>query len=308
MRKKTLDEFIAEARKIHGDKYDYTSVDYKNINTKVSIKCPIHGVFSQTPHNHIYLGQGCPLCGTEQRSKSQIDSLETFVSKAVARHGDVYDYTKAVYLGSKKPLEIVCKEHGSFWQRPNDHLIGRGCPVCGGRKRSVEDFIRAAKAIHGEKYDYSNVTKGYGDEKVSITCLKCGKTFLQKPWSHLQGHGCPYCVKSRLEGEIEAFLMSNGVEFEREKMFDWLGRMSLDFYVPTHNVAIECQGEQHFVGSRCFGHKELEDVILARDKRKLELCNANGIRVLYYTNAPIPSEYIGYITNDKEQLLRQVLL
>lgn len=307
MRRKTLEEFIDESTEKHCGKYDYSEVEYKNLDGKVKIICPVHGSFWQSPRNHLFFGQGCPACGNERRSVGQMMSLADFVSKAVERHGDRYDYSKAVYKGSKRPLEIVCPVHGAFWQRPNDHLGGKGCPVCGGRTKSIEQFIHEAKSIHGDKYDYSEVGKGYGDEKVSIRCLKCGNIFTQKPWSHLQGHGCPYCIKSRLEEEIEAFLASNGIVFEREKKFEWLGRLSLDFFLPTYNVAIECQGEQHFNGSRCFGHKEMEATLIDRDKRKYGLCKDNGIEVLYYVNGSVPNDYIGFITNDKDILLSNII-
>lgn len=60
-KKKTTEQFISEAIKVHGDKYDYSKVEYKGCNTDVLIICPIHGEFSQTPTHHL-LGCGCKRC------------------------------------------------------------------------------------------------------------------------------------------------------------------------------------------------------------------------------------------------------
>jgi len=61
-RRKTIEEFIEDARRVHGDKYDYSEVDYKNNKTKVSIICKKHGLFYQTPNDHLS-GYGCKKCG-----------------------------------------------------------------------------------------------------------------------------------------------------------------------------------------------------------------------------------------------------
>lgn len=93
------------------------------------------------------------------------------------------------------------------------------------------------------------------------------------PANHLRGEGCPICNESRLEKEISEFLNENGIEYERQKRFDWLGKMSLDFYLPKHNIAIECQGAQHFEPVGFFGGFENFKLQYARDNDKLSKCN-----------------------------------
>ena len=122
-------KFIQKAKEIHGNKYDYIG-DYVNRKMKIEISCPIHGIFNQTPANHIQHKQGCPQCGfISTASKKTLDKDE-FISKAKEIHGNKYDYV-GLYVKSINKIEIKCNKHGSFFQSPNNHLGGKGCPHCG---------------------------------------------------------------------------------------------------------------------------------------------------------------------------------
>ena len=59
------------------------------------------------------------------------NTKETFIQKALTKHGEQYDYSRVVYVNNKTPVEIICPEHGVFYQRPDSHLVGKGCPFCG---------------------------------------------------------------------------------------------------------------------------------------------------------------------------------
>ena len=124
MGKKTKEEFIKGARKKHGDKYDYSKVDYVNKRTKVCIICHEHGEFWQTPSSHLQ-GKGCPICGgTSTLTKEEL------IKKARKVHDNKYNYTKVEYVNNKTKVCIICPEHGEFWQTPYDHFYGCGCPKC----------------------------------------------------------------------------------------------------------------------------------------------------------------------------------
>lgn len=126
---KSSEEFIFNAKMLHGDLYDYSKVDYKHSGTEVEILCEIHGAFKQKPRDHLG-GSGCHSCGIEASRLNSLKDIEYFVQKAKETHGDKYDYSKSVYLGAAKQIEIVCKHHGSFWQRATDHYVS-GCDKCG---------------------------------------------------------------------------------------------------------------------------------------------------------------------------------
>lgn len=124
---------------------------------------------------------------------------EGFIAKARLKHGDRYDYSKTVYVNQTTPVTIICPEHGEFLQRPNNHYMGAGCPVCSGNKRyNAESFAAKAKTVHGDKYDYSKVRYVNNKTKVMIICPKHGE-FWQIPDKHLRGEGCPSCSDDKLE-------------------------------------------------------------------------------------------------------------
>jgi hypothetical protein len=117
-----------------------------------------------------------------------------FLEKAKSIHGDDFDYTKVEYINSKKKVIIICKKfgHGEFLQKPNIHLHGSGCSKCANKNVTTEEFIRKAKEVHGDAYDYSLVEYVNNTTKIKIKCLE-GHIFTQIPQSHLSGHGCPIC-------------------------------------------------------------------------------------------------------------------
>ena len=139
----TIEEFIQKARKIHGKKYDYSCVDYKNTETKVKIICPKHGEFWQTPHGHLS-GRGCQKCRGEFLRKKFVSSKEEFLERARKVHGDRYDYDGVNYVNNRIKIKIVCPKHGEFWQRPDAHLSGQGCPECS-KKRTKESIIKGVE-------------------------------------------------------------------------------------------------------------------------------------------------------------------
>ena len=133
----TKEEFVMRAKAVHGDKYDYTKTTYKNNKFKITVICPIHGEFEQTPLNHLR-GRGCRKCGFDLIHDKNRVLMDDFIKKAKAVHGDKYDYSKVVYKSSREKVCIICPEHGEFWQTPSNHLSGRGCRKCGLIRRSAE--------------------------------------------------------------------------------------------------------------------------------------------------------------------------
>lgn len=205
-KKLSVEEFIEKSCRVHGSKYKYNAVVYKDNKTKVDIWCKKHKcMFSQTPSSHMS-GVGCPQCGYEKVSDSLVSSVKDFVEKALELHGDNYDYSRVDYKGSTSKVDLFCNKHKTvFSMRPGNHLAGQGCPTCGDESaaklhtRDAEQFISMAKSVHGELYDYSNVEYTKSTTPVKIGCGLCGETFEQKPVSHLWGSGCNKCAKRRSE-------------------------------------------------------------------------------------------------------------
>jgi len=211
--------FIEKSKKIHGDKYDYSNVIYKRCNIKVSIICKIHGEFKQIPYSHL-LGHGCRKCGHINSSKKRSSALDDFIKKSKIIHGNKYDYSNVKYKNNRTKVVIICKTHGIFKQKPNDHLLGHGCYKCGklncAKKLSynVHIFIEKSKLIHGDKYDYSNVKYKNNRTKVVIICKIHGE-FEQTPKKHLKKQGCPKCSRYCMDQEyfIERAKMLHGNKY-----------------------------------------------------------------------------------------------
>lgn len=191
---KKLERFIEKAKKIHGDKFDYSKVEYVNPQTKVCIICPEHGEFWQKPINHLNGTICCPGCVKDYFKVKREDEKRKFIERANKRHGGKYDYSKVDYINKATKVCIVCPEHGEFWQTPDAHLTGSGCQDCYKSKNTTttEAFVKKAKEVHGDKYDYSKVEYKNHNAKVRIICPIHGE-FEQVAGTHLAGCGCPKC-------------------------------------------------------------------------------------------------------------------
>ena len=238
------EEFIAKSMKVHGDKYDYSKLEYVNSHTKVCIICPIHGEFWQIPDAHVR-GVSCPKCA----HRSTKYAISEWVEKARKVHGDKYDYSKVKYVNNKTKVCIICPTHGEFWQTPNSHLLGQGCRKCGinrittSLKHTTEDFIEQSKEIHGDKYDYSKVKYDGNKNAVCIICPTHGE-FWQTPHEHLDGCGCPKCATyySKYEDELFTYIDSLGCGKIISRCRKIINPQEIDIFIPSKNIGFEYNG------------------------------------------------------------------
>jgi hypothetical protein len=211
------DYLIKRFREVHGDKYDYSKIEYVNARTKVTIICEEHGhgEFEQRSGDHLS-GKGCPKCfGSVKLTTEEV--IEQFREV----HGDTYDYSKVNYIGTKTKVIIICEEHGhgEFEQLPVVHKKGSGCPKCGANKLTTEEVIEQFIEVHGDKYDYSKVRYSKNNTKVTIICDDHGE-FEQKPNNHKGGAGCPKCGANKLTTEevIKQFREVHGDTYDYSKV------------------------------------------------------------------------------------------
>lgn len=188
IKNKPNDDFARKAKKVHGDKYRYYAVEYKNLTTLVKIACGDHGFFEVTPDEHLN-GKGCPVCDKRKRE-------DEFRNTANLIHDNKYSYRSTNYVNPSSKVIIHCSKHGDFLQTPRNHLNGKGCPKCASGELTTEDFIELAyKAHDNENYTYDRAVYTGTHNKLIITCYKHGD-FLQAPSNHLRGDGCPVCAES----------------------------------------------------------------------------------------------------------------
>jgi len=312
--KLTREEFIEKAKLVHGDKYDYSLVEYIDKKTPIIIVCLKHGEFTQLSPLHIK-GKICPHCGKEQgiRKNKERQKPFLFIENGKKVHGDKYDYSLVEYNGVNQKVKIICPVHGIFEQYPLNHSRW-GCKKCvdDSKVKSIDKFIEDSKSIHGDKYDYTLVEYKNNNTKVKIICKFHG-IFEQIPRSHSKGRGCSLCNSPGNVSEPKLFLKVKR-SFKNEDIITqgkplWLTRnQRFDIYFPKYNIAIEYQGGQHFHSVKWFGGEDTFKYTQELDERKRLLCLENKCELFYFTYNPkdIPIEYEHKIYSCEEELINEI--
>lgn len=256
--------FIAAAIAVHGERYSYGRVEYVNNSTKVSIVCPVHGAFQQTPGNHL-AGKGCRKCASQAAANRYRKRPESFLAQAQRVHGNEYDYSNTVYSGARDKLTIECRKHGKFEQQAGAHLAGQGCPRCAHDRASTklnlttDEFVRRAQEKFGDRFDYSQVNYVDSWTPVEIRCREHGP-FLQSPVTHVHSatHGCPSCARnsvtdaSRLQ-QADFIERANAVhhgKFDYSKALVVDSKTKVRIVCPRHGMFNQTPN-QHLAGAGC---------------------------------------------------------
>jgi len=294
--------FIGKAKKTHGNKYDYSLVEYKSSREKVKIICKNHGEFEQQANSHLQ-GKKCMQCSIEERSLKRKNTKKEFINKAIEIHGKIFDYSKVDYVNNKTKIKIICKNHGEFEQRPDCHLfLKHGCPKCGGTSKvSLEEFKKRANDRHDGFFNYSAVTFNNITDKVEINCPKHGP-FIQGVKAHLDGNACPNCKTSKLENKIlkEIKGITNEIRIKQFYKSAWLERQHIDIFLLDFNIAIECHGIQHYEVIEKFGGEPAFKKRIELDSKKRKLCAENNIELYeipYFYNKSELNEVLQKIKN-----------
>lgn len=272
--------------------------EYKGKNTKILFKCNVCGHEWKTRPDHITNGNGCPKCRDIKNHNKYAKTHEQFISEL--KEKGILDKIEILeeYYANDVPILVRCKKCGYEWKTAPTHLLqNRLCRKCAieNKKKTNIQFILDLKErgilksiLPLEEY------KGC-KEKILFKCLKCGKEWMATPDNILQYKGCPNCLQSSLEYKIENLLKENSIEYVKQYIPNFLingkSHLSLDFYLPKYNTAIECQGKQHFISVEYWGGcKGLKEQI-ERDEKKYQLCKDNGINILYYVDCEVPQEF-----------------
>ena len=298
-KRRTTESFIEECKEIHKDKnYDYSKTVFNGVAKKVTVICheknvlgEEHGEF-QMRAGHFLNGHGCPYCAKRYLSTAEV------IYNARQIHGDKYDYSLVEYHNNNsEKLPIICHEkdedgveHGIFTPVWYSHISGVGCPKCnGGVKHTKDNFVKDAVKMHGSRYDYNNFVYVNANTPGKITCHIHGD-FMQTPYAHTKmGQGCPKCKSSKMENLLINAFDKHGIEYDYQVNISELGNQTIDFKIPSKNLYIECQGEQHYIPTT-FGSMtmdEAKDAYKKRmklDKEKYDVITRNGSNVIYFSN------------------------
>ena len=215
-------------------------------------------------------------------------TTQEFIEKAKKVHGDRYDYSKVEYKGASEKVCIICKEHGEFWQTPNDHLDKHGCPKCkaikiGNLKRNNLDDLKTkiSKNVSILSDEYIN-----NKTKILCKCKKCGYEWKIRPDLLIRGTECPKCNQSKGEKIIDDCLSQLSIKFKSQfeipinVKINKSGIAKIDFYLPDHNLFIEYNGKQHYVPLEYFGGQLRFEKQKERDEYVRNYCKENNINLL----------------------------
>jgi very-short-patch-repair endonuclease len=293
MKRLTQNEVLERFKKIHGDKYDYSKVNYISNHTKINITCPIHGSWTQTPSDHLH-GHGCMGCRNNKLSELKYD-LKQIKDRCVNTYGEKYNYDNIIeYKGITESIIIECEKHKyKFKTTFFKHLQSKdgGCRKCHYETNRIKlssntpDFIEKSKKIHGGKYDYSKVKYVNNYSKVIIECDIHG-SFEQTPLGHIiNKQGCPGCKESKGEKLIRVYLENNNIKFIPQYSYNdckYIRKLFFDFYLPDFNILIEFDGKQHFEPIEWL-HEQAETTFhlqVKKDQIKNKYCLDNNIKLI----------------------------
>jgi hypothetical protein len=302
MRKLTKQEFVDRSIELHGDKYDYSLVNYIDINTHVILS--IDGItYSQSPSSHL---QGkCP----ENIHLSTRKSKEQFIIESKQINGDKYDYSLVEYISNYKKVILICNKCShKFGVTPINNIFRRSeCPKCSKIESKTKmssnnsEFIQKCILLNKNiYYSFDKIEYINNKIKVIITCKKHGD-FLVKPNYFLLDRGCSKCSRSKGETRVSEVLNKLNINFNVQKTFEAcvnVRKLEFDFYLPDYNVCIEFDGQQHFKPIKRFGGDVEFKNVKKRDEIKNKYCLENNIKLIR-----IPY----YDFNNTEEILKKEL-
>jgi len=222
------------------------------------------------------------------------DTTETFAKKLKERFQNI-EMVSEYGKDNDDKIIVRCIKHDHTWQTTPHHLMAskHACKYCYreyrielDRKKNSEKFNLFLEEHYAPFYEVSEVNYVNNKTKVKLICPEHGPFFLKPEKMMCRLDGCPYCRESHLERSTRGILDALGIRYSRQQHFNWLGLLSLDFYLPDYNVAIECQGEQHFKQREdsLFSKHDPFDDRLDRDMTKNERCKENGVKLIYLLN------------------------
>ena len=261
---------------IYHDSDILSYVGYNKESKKIEFMCKKHGLQSKEAYHLFNDRKGCKKCNIERFAKNQTSNSEEFIEKAEKLNtNNLDDFSLVNYKKSNVLVDIIChkvgfdgNEHGLYKITPNSYLNGRRCPKCKNEGISERQLLPQEEVIE-----------------------KLREVYKDRPWYDFSST----VYKGR----------KNKIEYIKQYRVDWLDNKSLDFYLPTYNTAIECQGKQHFESVEYFGGIEEFEKRKLRDKIKFQECIDNNVRLLYYADYTYDFPY--EVITDKNKLLLEIM-
>ena len=283
--KRTHEEFIKELEETNSNIEILGT--YKNSKTKIKCRCKIDGhIWEATPNNLLNKNSNCPICGIKSRTKKHTKTHEDFIKELEKINSDIEVLEQ--YKGSHIKIKVKCKNDGHIWEVvPHSLLKEHNCPICGIKSRTEkqtkthEEFIKELEKINSDIEVLGQYVNAM--TKIKVKCKIDRNIWEVTPSSLLSGTGCPKCNSSKGEKRISKYLNSIDLKYIPQHTFKdckYERVLPFDFYIPSLNMAIEFDGEQHFRPVEYFGGEEYFKVTQLRDSIKTKYCEKNNIKLI----------------------------
>ena len=278
----------------HGKDVGFEKFKYYGRHKKSIFICPKHGEF-EMEYGAFCNGQGCPKCAKERHGLDKRLDEEEIIKRIRKVNKKGYSLEKFKYKGSLKNSIFICPKHGEFEMTPAHFLNGEICPKCAVEERGIrsrcneKDVIKRFNDVFKSFYDYSKFKYVDMHSKSTVICPLHGE-FSIDAMHHLRGQGCPICSSSHMERNICRLLEENNIKFEKEFILDKKKKYRYDFFLPSSNILIECQGEQHYVPINFKSTYDYNEVIndfnklLKRDNEKYNFAIFHGYNIIYFVD------------------------
>lgn len=304
---------MEKAREVFPE-YDYSRSVYSGCRELVEFDCPEHGPQRQKAYL-LLSGRGCSRCPNRYFSRKPNKPLDI---QELKRKFPGFELDISSYKSSMGALKVRCLKCGNIFERSVNSLRSKsaGCPWCSGRYKGTEQLKQRLEKFYGDNvFDFSKAEYSGSRNNVEIICRSCGQTFCATPHSLLSrkdnGVRCPFCNHNISKGEkrimsvLESVGLRKDIDYHKEKMFPELKSESgtalrYDFYIPSRNLLVEYNGEQHYAPKKIFGGEKELRVRRHHDWLKRKYAKKHGLKLLIipYTRFNMIEEML------KEELCR----
>lgn len=295
----STEKIIERFESVHGDRYDYSLVEYKGCDYPVVIICKRHGRFEQRADVH-GKGKNCPKCVKRHKPTNK-----EFIDKSKVKFLDKFDYQKTVYINTRSDVTITCRDHGDFSVGPYEHLRSKfgGCSGCNpSGKLALDDFIKRSRHVHSGKYSYNKIKVLKNTRsKVLITCPHHGD-FLQIADRHLCGNGCLSCANETI-GKKTSMGLGVFVEQARKTHGEKYDYSEVDYVNGYTKVKIKCPIHGYF-WQRPHGHLQTRGCEECGDESKFQFRRKDYIRACNRSNNGLSNLYIVKCFNESEEFYK----
>jgi len=212
-----------------------------------------------------------------------------FLNKVISKYGTFFDLSKINFINYRTKVELICPDHGSFFKRPDTLLKNvYGCPDCAKIKQKKikpknklnTEIIKKRLLDINTIYLLDRINYINSNTKIELVCKKHGSFWVLPREATHNGAGCQKCSGSKGERIISNFLDKNNFSYQREKLFEELGLLRFDFYLPNINTIIEFDGRQHFKPITVFGGESEFKKLIKNDKIKNNFCKLKNIDLI----------------------------